>query len=68
MIFAWVCVDQGGEEYICGDLPERVSDEMDGVEMEYWFTENMVEVPIGTIKKIIGKDLTWNDDPVELED
>ena len=26
----------------------------------------VVEVPPGTIRKLIGRDLTWSDDPVEL--
>jgi len=29
---------------------------------------NVVKLPKGTIKKLIGKDLTWEDNPVELKE
>jgi hypothetical protein len=28
---------------------------------------NCVELPQGTIKKLIGRELTWDDNPVELK-
>lgn len=41
--------------------------------IEYWegfrdgsFKDKPIELPKGTIKKLIGKDLTWEDDPVEI--
>ena len=30
------------------------------------FTDKSIELPRGSIKKLIGKDLTWNDEPVEI--
>ena len=37
-----------------------------------WCIENLpesnaVELPKGSIKKLIGRELTWNDEPVELK-
>ena len=28
----------------------------------------MIELPQGTIKKLIGRELTWNDEPVKLKE
>ena len=30
------------------------------------FTDKPIELPRGSIKKLIGKDLTWKDEPVEI--
>lgn len=58
---AWVAVDKDGEEYIYKKEPER--------NLYFWDTYNngYVRLPDGTIKKLIGKELTWNDEPVELK-
>ncbi len=29
---------------------------------------NMIMLPKGTIRKILGRDITWKDEPVELKD
>lgn len=42
---------------------------------DFWGTERMcvehpntrIILPKGTIKKLIGKDLTWNDEPVKIK-
>ena len=36
---------------------------------DYWYDygSNCIELPKGTIKKLIGYDLTWCDSPVELK-
>lgn len=28
---------------------------------------DVIELPKGSIKKLIGRELTWNDEPVELK-
>ena len=30
--------------------------------------EGAIKLPKGTIKKLIGRDLSWNDEPVELKE
>ena len=65
---AWVAVDKDGTENIYYLKPER--------KKEYWGAEenqplcyrDMIELPQGTIKKIIGRDLSWSDEPVELKE
>lgn len=60
---AWVAVDKNGFEYIYDSCPERgkcVFDPEGNL--------HCVGLPKGTIKKLIGKDLTWEDNPVELKE
>ena len=60
---AWLAVGYRGKEWIYSEKPER------SVVYRVWRTEvwhNAVRLPQGTIKKLIGRDLQWEDDPVEL--
>lgn len=56
---AWVAVDKIGEELISRTEPFRVGD--------YWIGYSIVHLPKGSIKKLIGRDLSYDDDPVELK-
>ena len=56
----WVAVDKNGDEYIFECMPHRDEDE--------WYEIcDFLELPKGSIKKLIGRDLTWSDDAVELK-
>lgn len=57
---AWVAVDKSGKENIFEYFPER-SD-------PFWVCSNeeWVGIPNGSIAKLIGRELTWDDEPVEL--
>lgn len=57
---AWVAVDKDGGECIFLIRPTRAK--------AVWSNNNerYVELPFGTIKKLIGKPLVWEDEPVEL--
>ena len=57
---AWVAVDKIGEELISRTEPFRVGD--------YWIGYSIFHLPKGSIKKLIGRDLSWNDEPVELKE
>ena len=63
---AWVAVDKDCEEYIYGSKPNRRSDWL------LWETDinddSMVLLPKGTIKVLIGRELTWEDESVELKE
>lgn len=59
----FIAVDKNGKEYICSVKPER------DTHAEWWSLESygyLVEVPQGTSLKLTGKQLTWEDEPVEL--
>lgn len=74
---AWVAVDKfcvgvENSEYIHSTKPIRIKDEFG----EYWGNDgtyeiaceySCVELPKGTIKKLIGRDMTWEDEPIELK-
>ena len=61
---AWLAVDKDGSEIVYGDKPYRYD------WLGEWCCEigvGLVYLPKGTIKKPIGKELTWSDEPVKLE-
>lgn len=64
---AWVAVDFDGKEYIYASEPER-SEECRCWQIDVWKTLlDIVELPKGSIKKFIGRELSWKDEPVELK-
>lgn len=62
---AWLAVDKDGTERIYPFEPYRVTD--------YWtcsmymFLSGPINLPKGTIKKLIGKEITWEDEAVEFK-
>lgn len=60
---AWIAVNKNGKEIIFDFKPERYND-------FFWVVDvgDDVYLPKGTIKKLIGRDLNWNDEPVELKE
>ena len=61
-INAWVAVDKSGGERVYEARPVRNSTYWVAIECE------SVELPKGSIKALIGRELTWNDEPVELKE
>ena len=61
---AWVAVDADGSECIFREEPYRR-------EGGVWFSSSLsnkfVELPKGSIKALIGRELSWSDEPVELK-
>ena len=66
---AWVAVHKNGEEGVFNHKPTR------GEKLIFWYDEvedggiiydTEISLPKGSIKKLIGRDLTWEDEPVEL--
>lgn len=55
---AWVAVTKQGREFISMCNPTRVTDEDNYYGWKYTFTE--ISLPKGSIKRIIGRELTWN--------
>lgn len=56
---AYLAVDQDGTECIYYDEPVREQDEW------YQFGD-VIPLPKGSIAKLIGRELSWEDEPVEL--
>ena len=63
-VTAWVAVDADGSEWVFNDKPIRRNREWECSKIKDW----MVELPKGSIKALIGRELTWNDEPVELKE
>lgn len=57
---AWLAVDRSGQEIIGDIRPRRDSMIWDFKSYHYILLHD------GTIKKLIGRDLTWEDEPVEI--
>lgn len=67
----WLAVDKNGTEVIYAKKkPERGKDKWGP---QSWDFRNdcafydFVEMPMGSIKKLIGREMTWNNEPVELK-
>lgn len=62
---AWVAVDKNKREFIYNIKPRRYGNYC-------WYIDyderGVVPLPKGSIKRLIGKDLTWEDDVVELKE
>lgn len=60
---AYLAVDLDGTEKIFVDAPHRDDD--------YWESDSVsdgIEIPHGSIRKLIREDLTWENEPVELKE
>ncbi len=74
---AWVCVGYSGEELVFVNKPHRrISKNVfqiddDDIIDRYWIDDKYcgyLNLPKGSIKRLIGKDLSWSDEPVELKE
>lgn len=66
---AWLAVDKNGDEYIYRYRPSRRGSFWD--DCIYYDDESFltdIELPKGSIKKLIGRELTWEDEPVEIKE
>lgn len=61
---AWLAIDKNGSEYIYNCKPIRKSDYFDYDESYY--DSGCIRLPNGSIKKLIGRELTWDDESVEI--
>ena len=57
----WLAVDYNGIEKAFWNKPKRCEKHRE------WWGDRMV-LPHGSIKKLIGRELSWDDEPVELKE
>ena len=62
----WVAVTKHGREFISMCKPIRVTDEDNYYGWKDTFTE--ISLYSGSIKKLIGRELSYSDEPVELKE
>ena len=58
---AWAAVDYDDAEWIYRMQPFRR-------EIRFKTNSECMELPKGSIKKLIGRELSWEDEPVELKE
>lgn len=61
---AWLAVNKDLKEAIFNLKPGRGND----LWCPYYERDSYIMMPKGSIKKLIGRDLTWNDEPVEFKE
>ena len=59
---AWVAVDENGDEFIYRSEPYRLQNYL------YMCDNYFVELPKGSVEKLLGRKLSWKDEPVELKE
>ena len=68
---AWLAVDKDGAEYIYADKePLRGNGMWRPDTWDYRSDDafyDFVRMPKGSIRKLIGRELSWSDEPVELK-
>lgn len=68
---AWLAVNKDGTELISPFLPNRDLEDLVWdcfrENAAGWYDNYGIELPKGTIQKIIGRELTWDDKPVKIE-
>lgn len=66
---AWLAVNKDGTEIIIDEKPYRNYESWvyDGCIESENFTNYGIDLPFGSIFKLIGKTLTWDDEPVEIK-
>lgn len=57
----WLAVDYDGIEKAFWNKPKRCEKHGE------WWGDKMV-LPYGSVKKLIGRELSWSDEPVELKE
>lgn len=65
---AFVATDKDGTEYIYHCAPIRDFNSDASIEADGWVGGgDYTPLPKGSIRKLIGRELTWEDDSVELK-
>lgn len=65
IIMAFLAVNNNGDELGFIKKPERYKEKGEWVLSEDDIN-NCYILPVGTIKRATGKDLTWEDEPIEI--
>lgn len=75
MFMAFLAIDKFGDEYIfrfkpdrdsCYWSDERLNKDCVGSNDTPYYHSSEIELPKGTIKVLTGKELTWDDEPIEI--
>lgn len=65
---AWLAVNKDGTEIMCKNKPIKFLYGWEDTEGEYEsYCDYSIILPSGSINKLIGRSLTWEDKPIELK-
>lgn len=64
---AFVATDKDGSEWIYSVIPIRGEKHWIIAHDDLISGEDYFELPKGSIRKLIGRELTWEDEPVEIK-
>lgn len=64
---AWLSVDLEGNEFISSIKPEKIYVNI-AINISKFPFRELIYIPKGSIKKLIGRELSWDDEPVELKE
>lgn len=77
MEWGWLVVSKDGTEFIFEIEPYRCPCDAENPDDKFYWdygcwnygsARGYIELPKGSIEKLIGKKLTWNDEPVKLKE
>ena len=60
MVELWIAVDKSGSVYLYGGKPEKALD-------VYLYGGDYMEITKEIMIKLIGKEITWEDEPVQIK-
>jgi len=60
---AWLAVDMDGTEYIYAEKPQRLTDIWQASDA---YDDSLVLLPSGSVEKLVGKKMTWDNEPIEV--
>ncbi len=63
---AWLAVNKDEQNGLCPKSPSGRCGHWEYLE-EVYNVPIEIELPKGTVYKLLGKELTWDDEPVELQ-
>lgn len=65
---AWLVVSKSGDEQLFfHDKPQKIQNRCWGYEdRDFWEIEDYVFLDTGTIEGILGRELSWSDEPIEI--
>jgi hypothetical protein len=66
---AYVSVTTSGNEYLHDTKPTRKTVDWENIQDTMWYnhTGHSIKLPKGSIKKLIGREITFNDGPINLK-
>ena len=64
----WMAVDKDGTERVCDVKPDRAcyAPIWEGIDPYNGDDRDCIAMPTGSIERLLGRKLTWDDEPVEI--